>query len=103
MVKDGYGFFCFGKMKDPTFQSYVCRGVPHMNDMFFCCWTPTKGWIKFNINENDIKAMKMGLEAVDRHLGVNPLDIMPIWGNPMSTTVTGDGLFGSEELPARKT
>ena len=55
-MKD-YSFFCVGKMKTPI--TLYSNTVEHANDHYLCIWTPFRGWVKLQVNDNDMFWIKL--------------------------------------------
>jgi len=56
--EEGKSIFCWGKMDKMIKFNY--NGVEHNNDINFCCYTPLKGCIKFQVNKDDLELLKIG-------------------------------------------
>lgn len=52
---DGNSGFCLGEMKKP--EKWKSEAVEHVNDICFCVYTPFKGWVRFVVNDGDLKIM----------------------------------------------
>lgn len=54
-TRPGESFICFGVMERPVEFSY--GGVVHKNDLNHCDYTPLKGVVRWQENEDDWRAM----------------------------------------------
>jgi hypothetical protein len=64
----GESMFCWGCMAAPVTFTY--DGVEHTNDLSACVFTPLKGVIRFQENENDWWLMQTGYGLARRRLGL---------------------------------
>jgi len=58
-VEKGFSGSCFGKMEKPV--DWLFNKVNHINNYYFCMYSPFKGWIRFALDHHDLLALKMGL------------------------------------------
>lgn len=60
VCKSGKTFFCYGRMIKAI--TFIYDGEKHANDLSTCFYTPLKGVIRFQMNEDDWEWMKIGAE-----------------------------------------
>lgn len=53
-LEKGYSCFCMGTMIDPEKDRFVFREADHLNEFYFCFYTPLKGWVKSMMDTNDL-------------------------------------------------
>ncbi|MEW6573140.1 MAG: hypothetical protein AB1374_05855 [Bacillota bacterium] len=65
----GESGFCIGKMTKA--EVWTAETVEHVNDICFCVYTPFKGWVRFVVNEADLRIITALIRNFARKTGVN--------------------------------
>ncbi len=53
----GWSGYCIGENTQP--ETWVTGTVEHVNDICFCIYTPFKGWVRFVVNEDDLRIISL--------------------------------------------
>lgn len=61
-IDKGFSGVCCGRIIDPEKVVLTAGEVEHKNYVYFCIYTPFKGWSKFMLNENDVFAIELCMQ-----------------------------------------
>ncbi|MEW6448904.1 MAG: hypothetical protein AB1426_12635 [Bacillota bacterium] len=65
----GESGFCIGKMSEA--EVWTAETVEHVNDICFCVYTPFKGWVRFVVNEMDLRIITALIRSFAKKTEVN--------------------------------
>ena len=61
-IRRGFSGVCCGKAKDVDGIEKVVGEAVHRNYVYFCIYTPFKGWTKFELDEGDVFAIELCMQ-----------------------------------------